>query len=436
MNRTVRDAQQAVLRTFLQQYPGEAAGVLGDRPASEIAQVLRSVPATAAAQAIERLPATLAADVLAAFEVDTVRAVVPHMDLRRVAVFLAQLDEAAREACLLDLDRGTAAEIRALMSYPPGSAGSLMDPRVLAVFPRDTSAAEAMRHLRRHGHRRILDLFVVDEDGRLAGTFTLEDLVLADPRTRLDGLYRRPPAAVMSLATREEVVETFERSSLTTLPVVDIDGRLVGVVRYDTLVAAAEAEATASLQTMVGASRDERALSPVSFAVRKRLPWLQVNLGTAFLAAAVVGLFESTIARFTALAVLLPVVAGQSGNTGAQALAVTMRGLTLREIRIRQWLRVVLKEVKVALLTGTAVALTTAIAVFVWSGSFGLTLVIGVSMVVSMVAAALAGAVIPIALTAAGQDPAQSSSIVLTTVTDIVGFFSFLGIATIFAGML
>jgi magnesium transporter len=187
---------------------------------------------------------------------------------------------------------------------------------------------------------------------------------------------------------------------------------------------------------MVGASKDEQALSKASFAVKKRLPWLQINLLTAFLAAAVVGLFESTIAQFTALAVLLPVVAGQSGNAGAQALAVTMRGLALREITDSQWLPVTRKEVIVGLVNGVAVALTCGIGVFVWSGSFGLVLVIAISMVLAMVAAGFAGAVVPIVLKRLGQDPAQSSSIILTTVTDVAGFFSFLGIATLLASMI
>lgn len=156
---------------------------------------------------------------------------------------------------------------------------------------------------------------------------------------------------------------------------------------------------------MVGASRQERALSRVSFAVRARLPWLEINLATAFLAAAVVGLFEATIAKFTALAVLWPVVAGQSGNTGAQALAVTMRGLALREIRVAQWPRVTRKETSVAFVNGWAIAMTTAAGVFVWSGSPGLALVTGIAMVLSMVAAGLAGAAIPIVLTRLGQDP-------------------------------
>jgi magnesium transporter len=232
------------------------------------------------------------------------------------------------------------------------------------------------------------------------------------------------------------VVELLEAHRILALPVVDFEGRLVGYIPNRSLMEAVEQEATADIQSMVGVSREERALSPVGFAVRKRLPWLEVNLLTAFLAASVVGLFEGTIARFTALAVLLPVVAGQSGNTGAQALAVTMRGLALREVRVRNWLGVASKEIRVAFINGIAVAVSTAAAVYLWSRSPGLTLVIGLSMILSMVAAGLSGAAIPMILTALRQDPAQSSSIILTTVTDVVGFFSFLGIATLLSGML
>lgn len=427
--------RRVMARTFLQRYPADAARVLEGRPTAEIVEVLSGLAAAEAGRVLERLTPTLAADVIADLDDETARRLFPEMDVRTLAALIAQIDPEAREPRLECLDRATRQEIRALMSYPPESAGSLMDARVNAFRP-DTNVEDALRRLRRRGQRRILDIFLVDSERRLAGTIALEDLVLAAPKALLGTVECRPAAHVMALAAREEVVEAFERQRLTSVPVVDVEGRLLGVVRYDTLVAAAEEEATASIQTMVGVSREERALSNVSFAVRKRLPWLEINLATAFLAAAVVGLFEETIAGYTALAVLLPVVAGQSGNTGAQALAVTMRGLALREVRARQWLRVVLKETRVGLLTGVAVALTTGVAVLVWSGSTGLTFVIVASMVISMVAAALAGAVIPIVLTAVGQDPAQSSSIVLTTVTDVVGFFSFLGIATLCAGML
>ena len=192
----------------------------------------------------------------------------------------------------------------------------------------------------------------------------------------------------------------------------------------------------ASIQKMVGVGKDETALSNVGFAVRQRLPWLEINLLTAFVAASVVGVFEGTIARYSALAVLLPVVAGQSGNTGMQALAVTMRGLLLREVGLKDWPRLIAKEARLGIFNGLAVAAVTMAGVFVWSRSPGLTAVIGLAMVIAMVIAGTAGAAVPLLLKSLGHDPAQSSSIVLTTITDCVGFLAFLGLATAFATIL
>ena len=165
----------------------------------------------------------------------------------------------------------------------------------------------------------------------------------------------------------------------------------------------------------MGVSKEERATSSSWFAIRKRMPWLQINLLTAFLAAAVVGLFEQTISKVTALAILLPVVAGQSGNAGSQALAVTMRGLALREIRVGQWPRVMFKEINAGFWNGVAIAITCGVAVYVWSGQIGLVIVIASSMIIAMVMAGIAGALVPITMKRLGQDPAVASSIVLTT---------------------
>ena len=427
--------EQALTQAFLDRYPDEAARLLDALPPRDIAPLVAVTSAARAAAVLERLTPDTAADVLARLDDEAARRVLPALDPARTAPLLARLDEPARRGRLAALDPATARELEALLTYPPDTAGHLMDPRVMA-FRETTLAREALARLRAPGQRRVSDVFVVDAEGRLTGVVHLHELAVARPSEPLGSLVRRDAASVHVLATRDEVVETLGHGRLVSLPVVDVDRRLQGVIRHDTLVDAAREEATADIQTMVGASSEERALSPVAFAVRKRLPWLEINLVTAFLAAAVVGLFEDTIARFTALAVLLPVVAGQSGNTGAQALAVTMRGLALREIRVRHWLRVAAKETGVALVNGLAVAATTSLGVWVWSQSTGLALVIGLSMVISMAAAGLAGATIPILLSALGQDPAQSSSIVLTTVTDIVGFLSFLGIATLLAGML
>ena len=221
-------------------------------------------------------------------------------------------------------------------------------------------------------------------------------------------------------------------ANFIALPVVDQDGRLLGIVKHDEVIEAVQEEAFGDLQKLSGAGEDERALSPVSTVVKKRLPWLLVNLATAFLASAVIGVFEGVIEKVTALAVLLPIVAGQGGNTGAQSLAVVIRGIALRELGSGASRRVILKETLAAMLNGLAVAVVTGVCVFLWDGRIGLVLVIALAMVVNMTAAGLAGAGIPLLLRAAGRDPAQSASIFLTTVTDIVGFAAFLGFAMLF----
>jgi magnesium transporter len=421
-------------RAYLREYPEEVARFLESRSAKEGSDLLEDQPTRLAMAIMERLTPEMAAQVLARLSDGSSRSMLEGMDPSRSAILLSRLDKDVREHKLGLLDASFSSEVRELLSYPPETAGSLMDARV-TTFRSDMTVQQVQRRLR-GSKRRITDVFAVDEQGRLEGSASLQQLFVASPKDTLQMFLRPPAALVQPLAPREEVVDNLTQHRMASLPVTDLEGRLLGVIRYDALIQAVEDEVSADIQSMVGASKEERALSKVSFAVRKRLPWLEVNLGTAFLAASVVGLFEATIARFTALAVLLPVVAGQSGNTGAQALAVVMRGLALREVRVRHWLRLVTKEATVGLLNGIAVALTTSFFVFLWSRSVGLALVIGTSMVASMVIAGLAGAAIPILLTSLRQDPAQSSSIILTTVTDVAGFFSFLGIATLLSGML
>ncbi|HUF28810.1 MAG TPA: magnesium transporter [Gemmatimonadaceae bacterium] len=424
----------SLARTYLHDFPAEATRYLDDLPAAEVAQLIAAEPVRYAVPVLERLAPNVSADVLMALPAGSARAIVSAMDPVRTEPILGWIDEAPRAALLDGLDPGLARELRRMAEYPPETAGRLMDPRAVGFRP-GTTVRQAQARLRDVRGRRIADVFLTDDERRLTGRVSLQTLAIAESGELLESL-AQPPVAVQATDPQDEIVERFTKGRLASLPVVDFEGRLLGVIGYDTLVTTAQENVAADMQAMVGASRQERALSTVTFAVRKRLPWLEINLATAFLAASVVGIFEGTIARFTALAVLLPVVAGQSGNTGAQALAVTMRGLAMREIRIGQWPRVVRKEAGVALINGIAVSLTTAAGVYVWSRSTGLALVIGLAMVFSMIAAGVAGVLVPIVLTALGQDPAQSSSIVLTTVTDVVGFASFLGVATLMAGLL
>ncbi|HSF15903.1 MAG TPA: magnesium transporter [Vicinamibacteria bacterium] len=400
----------------------EAKSLVADYSGPHWAKVLPALSSERATAILEAIPKEAGGVLLESLDAST------------AAAMVSRLSPEARERLLGAVKRSVASELTALLEFPHNTAGRLMDPQVMTFGPR-TRAGQVLERIR-SSQKRVFEVFVVDDQGVLHGSVPVQEIAVAPAAASIGELQKPPSSVVRAMATREEVVEILETKKTPALPVLDFSGRLLGVIRYDALIAATQEEASVDIQTMVGASKEERALSKVSFAVKKRLPWLQVNLATAFLAASVVGIFESIIAQFTALAVLLPVVAGQSGNTGAQALAVTMRGLALREVRVRHWLAVIFKEFRVGLLNGVAVALTTSAFVFLWSRSLGLALVIGLSMVLSMALAGLCGGAIPMLLTAFGQDPAQSSSIILTTVTDVVGFFSFLGIATLLASTL
>ncbi|HEX6313476.1 MAG TPA: magnesium transporter [Gemmatimonadaceae bacterium] len=419
----------------IEQYPAEAAVHLEDLAPQDTARILEQQRPDLAAAMLRALRADYAADVVSAFSATAASAILGRLEPAVAAALVSRLDPEAGTARLQGLDPALARELTALLTYPAGVAGAIMDPRVTSFRP-DATARQALTRLRALRHKAIHNVFLVDADGRLTGTVGIQDLALAGPATKLEDLALPFPPRVQALAPHEDLIAIVEERKLSSIPVVDISDRLIGVVRHADLLAATQRDATADLQTMVGVSKEERALSSPVFAVRKRLPWLQINLATAFLASAVVALFESTIAQFTALAVLLPVVAGQSGNTGAQALAVTMRGLALREIRVRHWFRVARKELVAGATNGIAVALVTALGVWAWSRSPGLAAVIGGAMVLSMTIAGVAGASVPMALIRLGQDPAAASSIVLTTVTDVMGFLTFLGFATLASGWL
>ena len=432
------DAMHAVYalnQSFLRRHPVAAQRVINKLSVKDLIELFQAQTAADMIALWDGLTLDVSTELLKELPEVQIKLILQRGNPVFTARALVRLSAERRQRMMLLVDATRQRELRSLVQYPDGSAGSLMDPRFLPL-QETLLVRDVLHRIRKFKPRFTRQIYIVDVDGKLHGMVEIRSLALADAAESVAKLIRPIPGVVMATATREEVVEQLNTHRITDLPVVDIAGRLIGVIHYDSLMEAVREESSVDILTMVGASRDERALSSVSFVVRKRLPWLSINLLTAFLAASVVGLFESTIAQFTALAVLLPVVAGQSGNTGAQALAVTMRGLALREIGSSQWLQVARKEIGASFINGVAVALLTAFGVLVWSSSLGLALVIGSSMVIAMMAAAISGVIIPLMLSSLGQDPAQSSSIILTTVTDVVGFFAFLGIATMLSNML
>jgi magnesium transporter len=395
---------------------------------------LRDMTAKGQAALLPWVDPDVAAGFLQEIDRGALERVLREMEPKDSARIVARFDPAVLAERLQAIPEDLRSEIRLLLRYPKDSAGAIMDPRAVLV-QRDDLASAALAKARKRG-RAVMDVLVVEADGRLVGTAAIASLALAEAGKTVESVMKTPVPSVNAMSPREEVVDSFRHNGIATLPVTHVDGTVLGVLRSDRLTEVAAEEAGNDMLTMVGADPEERALSGVGFSVSKRLPWLAINLLTAFLASAVVGLFENTIARVSALAVLLPIVAGQSGNTGAQAMAVAMRGLAVREILARHWLRVTFKEIQVGIVNGVVVAIATGLSVWWWSGQPALGGVIAGAMVIAMAIASAAGALVPLGLSAIGRDPAQSSSIVLTTITDVFGFFAFLGLATLFMSAL
>lgn len=417
------------------EFPGEAADVLERLPIEAATAALVALPVAIARPVWERLSPEVAVLMLRAAAAEDRMSILSAMDVTRAAPLFAHLDAQTRAEWLAHLPTTAQVNLRQVLSYPQDSAGRLMNPRFTNIS-RDCTVREALDRLRRFGGAGTRTVYLVDVEGRLESCAELQDLALAELHEPI-ARYAHPVKAVVEpVADSEEILRLIEQQRVDSVAVVDINRKLIGIVRQDAIIDAAREDAADDMLSMVGASPDERVLSSPLAAVGKRLPWLQINLLTAFLAAAVVGVFEPIIAKFTALAVLLPVVAGQSGNTGAQAMAVTIRGLSLHEVNLRHWPRIMIKEFWAGGCNGLAVALTTAVGVYLWSRSIGLVLIVAISMVVSMIIAGIAGAGVPLILTRLGQDPATASSIILTTITDVMGFFSFLGTATLLSRLL
>lgn len=436
MNDLALKSNRFMHRSFCDHYPGEASEYMEKLSIVQIREILKELPVTTAIRIWERLSPTTATQIISIMDDQSARTLLDQINPNRGASILRSLTDERREELLVLATPETRRDLERALTYPPDTAGAIMGPRLFYYTP-DMTVRDTLANLRRQIRPSVRVLFLVNEERVLTAQVDIQDIALAAGRdSRLGDLSRPVRASVDATATREEMAEIFERHRNTELPVVDIDGHLIGIVLHHTLINVAMEDTMADIQTMVGTSRDERALSRISFAVKKRQPWLQINLATAFLAASVVGLFQHTIAQVTMLAVLMPVVAGQSGNTGAQSMAVTIRGLALHEVWPRQWLKLLIKEASAGFWNSLAVAATTALGVFIWSRSPGLCLIIASSMILSMVIASVAGSMIPILLYKLGYDPATSSTIFLTTVTDVMGFFSFLGIATLLLNLL
>ncbi len=396
--------------------------------------VLRNMPTEDAAEALAELDEEIAGDVLENLDPDEASAILAEMDPDDAADVLDELDEDHRDILLNNLDLEDAEELRSLMAFPPETAGGLMNSDIIILY-QDLTADEAIDQIRTEMADKETPYYgyVVDNTGLLIGVMSLRDLMLCPPGSRLrEQLHDQELITVTFDADRQDVARVLSHYNFMAVPVVDYENHLLGIVTYDDVLDVVEDEASSDMLGMVGAGPDEDVDTPWRQSVKMRLPWLVINLFNSALSASVVYFFEGSIASMALLAVLMPMVANQAGNTGQQALAVMIRQLAVQKFDRRKAWMAVLREGKIGLAAGLMMAVLAFAGVWFLSGQTTLGMVMGVALVCDMLLGAIAGGSIPLMLRALGRDPAQASSIFLTTLTDGAGFFIFLGLATFF----
>ena len=414
-----------------------AVHILESLNEDEAAQVLKSLPILLAVRVLKVLQISYAAVLLKDAEEAYLIELAPHLDPQFVASILMRLPQEAREHMSQHITGKLKAQVRELLDYPEDSVGRTMTTDFIAL-KKNNSAEEAIEKIRMLAKKHFPSsyVYIVDEENRLVGVLNMRDLMLAPPDKKLYEIGRTELFALHCFTDQQQAANELAKRKFFAAPVVDSENHILGIVKAERMIHGVQDEFSKDIQRMFGAGGDERVSSSIWFSLKKRLPWLHINLVTAFMAAGVVAMFEGIIAKLTVLAVFLPVVAGQGGNAGAQSLAVVMRGIIMREIPKDKIMSLVFKEGKIGAINGIVIGVVTAVVAWVWYGNPYLGVVIGLGMVVNLICAGLSGAAIPLVMKRIGIDPAQSSSIILTTVTDVIGFLAFLGFAVIFQNFL
>lgn len=377
-----------------------------------------------------------AAEILSEKEPETTVRVLQSLNPMVVQQILREFSEQTRKAVYEATSEEQRTQWLANADYPKDTVGWLMEGAV-AVFRPYATAADAIEAIRKLSKKAMITYgYVTDDQNRLLGVLVMRDLMLAAPTARLESVMQPNVFALRAEMPLTEAMRESVNLHFPVYPVCDADMHLVGLVRGQNLFEARTIEISAQAGEMVGVESEERLATPISRSLRLRHPWLQVNLATCFVAALVVALFHETLDRIMLLAVFIPVVSGQSSNTGCQALAVALRGLTLGEIEAIGEKRLIWKEAMLGLLNGFLVGLTAGVgmAIYAWSQDYSspaiLGLVVLLSLVLSCVVSGIAGAVIPLAMKRLGTDPAAASGIFVTTATDVVSIGVFLALAS------
>lgn len=418
----------------------DGAAVMEQMTPEMSADVAEALDPETASQILSEMDATLAASVIADMEVPEASMVLEAMDPDDRVDILEHIPAPLHDQLVNEMAVLEAAETRSLEQYPPDTAGGIMTPDVTAL-PEHLTVNQAIEELRRLSEEleQMFYVYVVDSRRHLVGVLSMRDLILAKPDRKLSEIMITSVTGLPATMDQEEVARLFDKYGYMAMPVVDAKNKLLGIVTVDDVVDVLQEEATEDVQKMFGAGAEERLTSKWQFSFKMRVWWLVFNLATAFLAGAVVGAFEDTLKSLTLLAIYMPIVAGMGGNAGAQAMAVSIRGLAMGKVDRKQLWQVIWKEMLVGVTTGLVIGLITAAVALLWhhsqtgwGPSAALGLLVGLALIINHTLATTSGASIPFIMKRLGFDPAQSATIFATTVTDVGGFFGLFMLAKLF----
>ncbi len=427
-----RRASGHIVNLLAKLHPGDVSNILlelNDRDQLAVFAVLVEREKRLAALALTDLGIERCVGLLTAIPPAEVAKVLQEMETDDRALFVSSLPQEIADQVMEQMRLEESLQVQGLLQYDEETAGRIMTPHVFALRE-DLSVSEAIHTIQTtQDLEMVFYLYVVDERNHLVGVASLRQLLMVPPSTSLKKVMTGNVISVRTETDQEEVAALVALYDLLAIPVVDHENKLVGVITVDDVIDVIKDEATEDILHLAGVEADDHVHGNALTSVRKRLPWLGVNLGTALLAATVVALYEPTIAAIPQLAIFLPVVAGMGGNSGTQTLTVIVRSLALGETTWQNARPVVFKEMKVGLFNGLSLGLLAGLIAFFWKGSYILGGVMAAAMICNMLVAGLMGTLVPLVLKKLNVDPAIASGIFLTTFTDVVGFFSFLGLA-------
>lgn len=414
-------------------HPADIAVLLESLPPDERIRVWDQIPLDLLGEVLTEVNEGVRAYLVEQGDTDLIAYAISTLDIDDVADLIPTLPDDVITNVLFTSGGHSKADLEAILAYPEDTAGGLMDLDTIPIRA-NIPISVVLRYLRLRGElpEYTDKLFIVNREGKLTGSIIVTDLLTNDPDTRVRSLADIDPVKFNVNDSDEHVATAFERYNLISAPVVNDNNELVGRITIDDIVDVIREESEHAILAQAGLKQEEDIFAPVIKTTRSRTLWLSVNLITALVASWVIGQFETTIEKLVALAVLMPIVASMGGNAGTQTMTLVIRGLATDTIGSHNALRVLKKEFSVGVLNGIIWAVVTGSIAYIWYGDYQLGVIVGTAMIVNLIAAAMAGAFIPVFFEKIGIDPALASGVALTTVTDVVGFFAILGLAALF----